>query len=415
MKKRSNKFKALAGIVAGCMILTGAVFANIDNANGYSSYKNAVKNLIKLSNCTAEFNMTAYLDDTKLAEYKLSSKIENNKFTSSSASESAVDSEDYKSGVLDDDATYLIQNYTDGEFKVCVYTKGDDGEKSINVTNMLDDIKENEVYNPILGGSVDEKLLDKIIQFAEVAADGFIGDIKNNFVYLGEENGEKHYNITLSREQMPSIVTSGLSLVCGITEQQYDYMINDEGLSERQYDYNSADDVVEMMFTNEKEPFVKSASCDFKIDSNGNLTNNVLSGAIAGYTNDGEEHSIGLRIEINLMDIGTTVADKYDIYSLIGDTEMLDGSTKSLEELISEYSRVVACIDGTNICIYSYDDDKINSEIYIVDNKEVSNSEYNKAQKDNNNEFIIEPEETDKSISIVDGEDGTTEIVVTEN
>ena len=408
MKKRSNKFKALAGIVAGCMILTGAVFANIDNANGYSSYKNAVKNLIKLSNCTAEFNMTAYLDDTKLEEYKILSKIENNKFTSSSASESAVDSEDYKSGVLDDDATYLSQNYTDGEFEVHVNTDSGNGYKSIDITDISEYSEENGVYNPILGGNVDEKLLDKAIRFAEVAADSFIGDIKNNFVYLGEENGEKHYNITLSREQMPSIVTSGLSLFCGITESQYDYDSNDE----RGYDYNDANDIVEMMFINEKEPFVKSASCDFKVDSNGNLVNNILSGTIVGYTNDGEEHSIGLRIEINIMDIGTTAADRFDVYGLMGDINMLDGSTRSFKELISEYSRIVANVNGYDIYLSCYSADKINSEIYIVDNKEVSNSEYNKVKKASDTEIMLE---TDASVSIADGADETTEIIVTEN
>lgn len=433
MKRNSNKFKALACTIAGCVVLSGAVFANIDNASGYSGYKNAVKNLIKLQNYTAEFKVTGYLDDIEISSVDVEYKFEGNGVGSSKeTSRSADNNSSYKNG-LSDIEKRNNETYQDGGVRVNSYNfRYINGEEAGNIYINIDEEDENDqkTYNPLLGANVDEQLLDKIVSFTEVAADGFIGDIKNNFVYLGEENNEKHYNVTLSKEQMPNIITSGLSLVCGIAQQEHSDYINGESAAESELSYDSVSDVMDMILLNEKEPFIKSASCDFKIDSNGNLVNNVLSGNIIGYTNDGAEHSFGLRIEISLKDIGTTVADRYDIYSLAGDIEMLDGSIKNFEELVNS-CRSITIVDGkkdiyvNNDFDYDSNSNKTN-HIYILNGKEINNQEYNNFKKtetelledeaDSEEEGLTvnyDSEKTAASVGVIGGEDGPTEIVIT--
>lgn len=396
MKRKSNKFKAAACMLAGCIVLTGAVFANIDNASGYSNYKNALKKFVKLDNYTATISMSAYLDEYEVAQLNLEAKVGNGSI-STSQSEKSAPYDDYKAGLTD--GGYQNATYKDKNFDARIYGYPND-RRNIDVTvDFSDEYEDDSVYSPLFGGEMDEKLMDKTIQFLEVATDGFIGNIKNNFVYFGEEDGEKHYNVTLSKEQMPSIVTSGLSLMCGVISTEYnEYTINGEPAANQDFDYNDADDIMEMMFINEKEPYIKSASCDFKIDENGNLTHNTLSGSIAGYTLDGEEHSVGIKIEIGIKDIRTTVADSYDVYGVFDAVEMLDGTTKTVEELIKS-SRRVSAINGEDV-IYLYNRTINNydssADIYILNGKEVSNSEYNQAQ----NDIYNVSEETLKDIEV---------------
>ena len=45
MNIKKKYFKAIAGLGAGAVLLTCAVFANYDNANSYTNCKNALKSL----------------------------------------------------------------------------------------------------------------------------------------------------------------------------------------------------------------------------------------------------------------------------------------------------------------------------------------------------------------------------------
>ena len=51
-----------------------------------------------------------------------------------------------------------------------------------------------------------------MVNFVEIAADTVVGELKNNFVQVGKENGVTQYQIEIAQNQVPSLVNAGLSL-----------------------------------------------------------------------------------------------------------------------------------------------------------------------------------------------------------
>jgi len=66
--KRSKHFTTLVCLLVGMLVLTSAVYANYDSANGYSSYKNALKYLaFEADNVTADVELRMDIDGEEYA------------------------------------------------------------------------------------------------------------------------------------------------------------------------------------------------------------------------------------------------------------------------------------------------------------------------------------------------------------
>ena len=65
------------------------------------------------------------------------------------------------------------------------------------------------------------------------AGDTVVGELKNNFVQVGKENGATLYQVEIAKNQVPSLVNAGLSLFAYSVGQShdYDYTVNYEDYS----------------------------------------------------------------------------------------------------------------------------------------------------------------------------------------
>ena len=345
---RKNKhFITAVCMVLGVIILTTAAFANFDNANGYTAYKNSLKKLL-------------YMDDFTL---KFSGELEYNGETI--VKNTALSQLDWDGEVVmhtysyDDDDRYGYEMYkvrkdTPNGNCIQISSRQPDERWDIYADNIYDE--ESTVAYQVFG--TDGETTNKVIDFAELLADTFVGDLKNNFVITGNEDGVKSYNITLSGNQLPELITSGMSLLFSSAREGMTYggiYVNiDEGLHSDDYsekfdelykigeavmqdnDWNGGvvvhedgsteyfEDVVDYRLNStykygrefdldyfllvcETEPQVESASCTLSIDENGNLIANQIKIIICGYDVNGEKQTMSMEGLLEVSDIGTTV------------------------------------------------------------------------------------------------------------
>ena len=59
----------------------------------------------------------------------------------------------------------------------------------------------------------DDPSVQKGIRFMELLADTMVGDLKNNVVLVGGEDGAKDYTVNISGTQVPEVVNAGLSMI----------------------------------------------------------------------------------------------------------------------------------------------------------------------------------------------------------
>ena len=73
----------------------------------------------------------------------------------------------------------------------------------------------------------------RMVNFMEIAADTVVGELKNNFVQVGKEDGATLYQVEIAKNQVPSLVNAGLSLFAYSVGQShdYDYTVNYEDYS----------------------------------------------------------------------------------------------------------------------------------------------------------------------------------------
>lgn len=66
----------------------------------------------------------------------------------------------------------------------------------------------------------DNEVNRRLVYFIEKLSDTVVGDLKNNIVQSSKENGFRTYSIRLSENQMPDIVSAGVSLVGAMMEEE---------------------------------------------------------------------------------------------------------------------------------------------------------------------------------------------------
>jgi len=206
-KQKRHMITAVCMIV-GLMVLTTSVYANYDNANGYSNYKSAVKKLfLETDNVTLDADMEIYLDGKLMAKSEHGAKFAN-KAESSYSKETGFDGDVYEYYQYRDGKKYYSYNaQTNTYYSYDSEYAGIDGN--------------------FIGIDMNDNTSQKLVKFLEVGADMVVGDLKNNVVLTGEDDDTLEYEINVSKNQMPEIINAGLSLLFS-TMNEYTY--NNEGV-----------------------------------------------------------------------------------------------------------------------------------------------------------------------------------------
>ena len=192
--KQKRHFVTAVCLLVGMMVLTTSVYANYDNANGYSNYKSAVKNLmLQTNNVTADGKAEFYMDGERIAGAEMGAKF-GDKAKSS-----------YER-VIHQDGSTSAEYWTYDDGKNWVHYEADTNSYWTSPSSY--DGRDN-----LFGIDPEDKTTQKMIRFLELGADLVVGDLKNNVVLAGQKDGVKEYQIEVSRNQMPEIINAGLSLL----------------------------------------------------------------------------------------------------------------------------------------------------------------------------------------------------------
>jgi hypothetical protein len=362
MRKRKH-FYTVVCLVIGVIILTTAAAANFENANGYTAYKTALKNMLYQDNFSMNLttdliynDATAFHTEHKymfdkdgdVSEYNANTETEGER-TFSNENWLVKDPDP-----VDDQSDYLTVNKNDGTWNI---------NRSYG-RNRISEFGRDETSQ-------------KAVRFVELLADTFVGDLKNNFVLTSDENGVKSYQIILSGNQLPEYVSAGISMLYSAAKQSsdsfvaYDKNFKFEGddsakvqndaynmLSEKQnkgvvfvkedgkllyfesselyfsseYYKPNMTNIDDVLRTLNSEPTVETAKCFITVDKDGRLLSNAIEGTLSAYDKAGNKHTLTLRVNAELSDYGTTVIDKPVIPD--GDT-VYDYSKQSPENKFS--------------------------------------------------------------------------------
>ena len=192
MRKRNRLLVCLA---AGVLILAVSATAAFGSVNGYTKYKEALKSLaLETDNFTATGTMQVNYDGKEIASLQQDFAMEGQNVYSHSVSKDA-------SGQMETYDTLLDGVRTEFNMNDKYYYQVDYG------TN-----QDTTLASNLLGIDTDDEMANRMVNFVEIAADTVVGELKNNFVQVGKENGVTQYQIEIAQNQVPSLVNAGLSL-----------------------------------------------------------------------------------------------------------------------------------------------------------------------------------------------------------
>lgn len=186
-----NRKRLMICLTAGVLLLAVSATAAFGSVNGYSAYKDALLTLaLEEENFTAVGTMSIQLDDTQLVSAKM---------------DYAQDGPDRSTIV------------SGAEFGRAVSTTYDATIDGVNTwfredSDYYNQISGIEHYDNFLGFDAEDEMQARLINFLEIAADTVMGDLKNNFVQIGSQDGKDLYQVSISNSQVPALVNAGLSL-----------------------------------------------------------------------------------------------------------------------------------------------------------------------------------------------------------
>lgn len=293
MNKKSNKrLKAVISLGVGVVLLTGAVFANYDSASGYTTCKDSLKKILYADNLSVDITAKATVDGSDLYNLYTTNKFNlggNPSYRSETTTEdNSVNGGESYWHLSQHQDNLGIEKYQNGD----PYIYKTDPEYYGNEKN--------------LGGQIfgtDDISTSKFIGFAESIGDVLVGDLKNNLIPVSNEDGVRTYSMTLSRDQMPSYVNSGISLMASLIQKSYNENLDTEATNEIDKQMSK--------FIGSGEPYVKDASFLMTIDKDGNPTKIKGSFNFIGYDTSGGEHVMNLSADFDLYDYGSTEIERF--------------------------------------------------------------------------------------------------------
>ncbi|QIB68530.1 hypothetical protein Ami103574_03985 [Aminipila butyrica] len=357
-KGRKHAVTAIC-LLVGMFVLTSAVYANYDDARGYTNYKDAVKDLAFYEdNFAGNMKMDIAVDGETYASMKGDFKIDGKDYFWSTSSEEAGESDS------------KFENTTTVRDGVSYYYLPE--SNSYRVTEEEGNFRVD----------TSDPTVKKSIRFAELFADAMVGNLKNNFVLESKEGDERHYSVDVSGNQIPEVINAGISLMFttvnnqSMTEDPYQITFEDyqkslaayykeqtgEEMTQAAYDqwdskiekidtdfydkyskildakgggivYVKIDGSYELYKTydayykavdenslNERDmmrmlgddPYIDSASCDFTLDKSGKLTENIMKVSMTGVDSKGKTHTITLTFSAEITDYGNAQVEPFD-------------------------------------------------------------------------------------------------------
>lgn len=174
----------------GVLVLSVSAFAAYGSSGGYGKYKDAVIHLLngEETNLTAVVSAEIQRDGKVMSSQKSEIMMDGKNGTEHSV---VTGSEDYASDVY----------YSVIDGKSVRFWAEDDTYYAYD---------ENESFNDLTGPG---NISPKMIKFASLLADTFVGDLKNNVVLVSEEDGISNYEIRLKANQLPAVITAGFDVV----------------------------------------------------------------------------------------------------------------------------------------------------------------------------------------------------------
>lgn len=295
MKTKSNKrLKAVISLGVGVVLLTGAVFANYDSASGYTTCKDSLKKILYADNFSVDITAKATVDGSDLYNMYTTNKLNfggNPSYRSETTTEDAsVNGGESHWSFNQQQDNYDISKYQNGGSFIYEYET--DPEYYNNRKNVGDYIF-----------GTDDTSTSKFIGFVESIGDVLVGDLKNNLVPISNEDGVRTYSMTLSRDQMPSYVNSGISLMTSLVQKNYNENLDVEATNEMDRQMGK--------LIGSGEPYVKDASFLMTIDKDGNPTKIQGSFNFIGYDTEGNEHVMNLSADFDLYDFGSTEIERF--------------------------------------------------------------------------------------------------------
>lgn len=197
MKKRTRLTACLA---AGVMILAVSATAAFGSVNGYSQYKQAVKALaLNADNFTAKGSLSLAVDGKSVTDLKMDLAMDGKNYATHEVS-SGLNNETYESFSTTYNGATVYYSTGDGRSDNTFSAYQDDNENG------------NTLAARMFGINADDEMANRLVTFAELAADTVVGELKNNFVQVGKDNGSTLYQVEIAGSQVPSLVNAGLSL-----------------------------------------------------------------------------------------------------------------------------------------------------------------------------------------------------------
>ena len=194
-------------LVVGVLVLSVSAFAAFGSVGGYSQYKDAIKLLrLDTKNVSLKANATITVDGETLGDYHVEGQYAGAQYSTHITQ--SVGDETSEHWTSDVGGKYVSFNSGAPGY----YHAWDSGNDT-----------DSEGRN-FLGFDADDEVSQRLVKFVELAADTVMGDLKNNFVQIGSEDGSKTYTVDISEKQVPALVNAGLSLMAGsVGYQSYGY------------------------------------------------------------------------------------------------------------------------------------------------------------------------------------------------
>lgn len=190
MKTRT---RAVAGLTAGVLLLGVSVGAAYGSVNGYGRFKQGAKQLLlDSSNFTAQVQLALAVDEKPMGIYTVRYAKDGADCAYAVQEALGQSTSGHACTVLDGTATGFSQNDA-------YYTTWPQAPQSV-ITNLMN-------------VDLDSEAQRRAVAFAETALDMVVGELKNNVVYYGDQEGLATYQVQVAQSQIPTILDAGLALL----------------------------------------------------------------------------------------------------------------------------------------------------------------------------------------------------------
>lgn len=300
MKKKNRAVRAAICIGVAVLVLTMAVFANYDNANGYSTIKTALKNVMFSDNYTLNADLSIDIDGISLASME-------DQYLSD------------RNGDVKAQSVFTF-TYADGSYSTEMHTVQDGYSfRSFDETSYSTKYKIPFEYDGSLVANTNNEVFTKGVNFIETLSDTLIGDIKNNIILSQTDGNNRTYNLNMTGEQLPKYMTAAFSFFCaGMRSSNTNIISHTDGEVSQ---VAEAERLIDSIFRNSTEPYINSINGNVTVDDHDRITAFDGRLVITGYDESDNARNIGFNINMTVGDFDTTTiervnADEYeDIYN----------------------------------------------------------------------------------------------------